>query len=87
MDWSLENKDGVEVDFEVEYDVDTGEKMIRYTRNGDGYPGSPPSAEITNIKDIEEQLGRELTDAEVESIEEAALEEAGERAISGRDDY
>ena len=85
MEYTLENEAGEEIDFEVDYDYTPGEPMMRYTRNGDGYPGSAPYCELNNQKDIEEILGRELTSIEVECIEEAALDRHNEMLAEGPD--
>lgn len=39
----------LDLQIEIEYAYDPGEREVRYYRNGDGHPGSPPSVEITKI--------------------------------------
>lgn len=38
-----------DVRFEVQVQWTQGEREVRYTRNGDGYPGSPPEVEVLTI--------------------------------------
>jgi len=78
MEWTLEDKDGKEVDFEVEYEIEPGEPMIMNPPDR-AHPGSAPYAYITNDSEIEEILGRELTAQETGDIEEALLDRAAER--------
>lgn len=40
----------VVLEFNIEFNFTAGEKMIRYTKNGDGYPGSPDEIEILNCR-------------------------------------
>jgi hypothetical protein len=44
--WGVES---VQCEVEIEYDFSPGEKMVRYYPNGDGYPGSPPSVDLTDF--------------------------------------
>jgi len=37
------------LDVRIEYDAQPGEPMVRYYPNGDGYPGSPPTADYRNV--------------------------------------
>ena len=37
-------------EIEIKYDAWAGEKMVRYDRDGSGYPGSPPGCEITGAR-------------------------------------
>lgn len=37
-------------EIEIEYEIHGGDKMVRYDRNGDGYPGSPPEIEIIAVR-------------------------------------
>jgi len=39
---------GLEV--EIEWNLTEGEPMVRYYPDGSGYPGSPPEAEIQNVR-------------------------------------
>lgn len=39
-------------DVEIDIDVQPGESMVMYYVDGSGYPGSPPSAEITDFRVI-----------------------------------
>ena len=82
MDYTLENKAGVEVEFEVDYNFDPGEEMIMNPPDK-AYPGSPASVEITNLGDIEEFLGRKLSNEETESMEEDALDYHNEMLVEG----
>lgn len=47
--WTEENEE-VALDFVIEYTFWPGEPMVRYTRNGDGYPGSPDSVELIDAR-------------------------------------
>ncbi len=53
LDYTLEEL-GPELDICLEMvvgvDADPGEPMVMYDRNGDGYPGSPPTIEITDVR-------------------------------------
>jgi hypothetical protein len=37
-------------EIEVDFDHWEGEPMVQYTYNGDGYPGSPPDVDITEVR-------------------------------------
>jgi len=39
-----------ELEVEIEYEAIPGERAVMYTKNGDGYPGSPPYAELIGVK-------------------------------------
>ena len=36
--------------FDVEFDYEKGDRMVRYYADGSGYPGSPDMIEITSVK-------------------------------------
>ena len=38
------------LEIEIEYDAWEGEPMVMYYPNGDGYPGSPPGAELQDVR-------------------------------------
>lgn len=38
------------VTVEIEFELEPGEPEVRYTRNGDGYPGSPDAVYVTAVK-------------------------------------
>lgn len=38
------------VDVDLSFDVTPGEPMVRYYPDGSGYPGSDPSAELTDLR-------------------------------------
>tara|TARA_B100000749_G_C18450038_1_gene475945 strand:+ start:17565 stop:17912 length:348 start_codon:yes stop_codon:yes gene_type:complete len=38
------------VDFTLHFDAHPGEKMVMYYRDGSGYPGSPPTIELTEVE-------------------------------------
>jgi hypothetical protein len=50
----------------IYYEVSPGEPMVMYTRNGDGYPGSPPGAEICEVVVTSATIGD--TDITVEEL-------------------
>lgn len=39
-----------QLELEIDYVIYPGEPMVRYTRNGDGYPGSPAECEIHKVR-------------------------------------
>lgn len=39
-----------QLELEIDYVIYPGEPMVRYTRNGDGYPGSPAECEIHAVR-------------------------------------
>ena len=41
---------GCEVEVELTFDVCPGEPMVRYYKDGSGYPGSPATAELREVK-------------------------------------
>ena len=72
-------------EIEVEYDAWAGEKMVRYDRDGSGYPGSPPGCEITGARVVhlecdkhvyfDDLLSRQAYDAKwLKMLDEKALE-------------
>jgi hypothetical protein len=38
------------LDCELTYDITPGEPMVMYYPDGSGYPGSPPTAELTSVR-------------------------------------
>lgn len=38
------------LEFELGFDVSPGEKRVDYYPDGSGYPGSPPSAELVDVR-------------------------------------
>ena len=64
---SFENKVKVrDINLNVEYYYDPGERMVMYFSDGTGHPGEPPSAEIQAVYagdiDIYELLEADLLD-------------------------
>ncbi len=64
---SFENKVKVrDIDLNVKYYYDPGERMVMYFNDGTGHPGSPPSAEIQAVYagdvDIYELLEADILD-------------------------
>ncbi|NDC55286.1 MAG: hypothetical protein EBZ69_00365 [Alphaproteobacteria bacterium] len=54
LNWEISDDEGTnplgqpgEFEFNVEYDFDPGDPGYMYDRNGDGYPGYPPTVTIT----------------------------------------
>ena len=86
MEYSLENKDGVEVEFEIEFNIDPGERMIMNPPDR-AHPGCPAHAEITNDTEIQEVVGREITEEEWEAMEEAVMDYANDRSEDAKADY
>lgn len=37
-------------DFQIVGDYSAGERAVMYDRNGDGYPGSPPEADVLSVE-------------------------------------
>lgn len=70
--YTLESEElGQTLDFTLEYVIDPGEPMVWRTANGDGYPGSPATAEIVSARCtriIDEQTDRKPTDREAEDV-------------------
>lgn len=62
-----------QLELEIDYVIYPGEPMVRYTRNGDGYPGSPPECEIHKVRCTSINLadGERVPD-EAENVEIAA---------------
>lgn len=64
-----------EIDCEVTLKLCRGERRVMYDRNGDGYPGSPPTVEIIDAMAIlPGGTRRRLTDEEYGWLEEAENE-------------
>ena len=64
---SFENKVKVrDIDLNVEYYYNPGERMVMYFNDGTGHPGEPPSAEIQAVYagdvDIYELLEADILD-------------------------
>ena len=64
---SFENKVKVrDINLNVEYYYDPGERMVMYFNDGTGHPGSPPSVEIQAVYagdvDIYELLEADILD-------------------------
>lgn len=49
-----------ELTVDVDYVAYPGEAMVMYYPNGDGYPGSPPYAELLNVRVVEWDVGDEV---------------------------
>ena len=62
LPYTIENNLG-DIEFEVKVEFLPGEAEVRYTSNGDGYPGSPATVEVLAIDlvAIEDGLDR-ITD-------------------------
>ncbi len=56
---------------EIEFEFIEGDKMVRYYRNGDGYPGSEPSVCIINVRVT--SLSNEAWDKNLEELEESGF--------------
>jgi hypothetical protein len=48
INWPFEDENR-ELEFKIDYTFQPGEKMVRYYKNGSGYPGSPDEIEMYNI--------------------------------------
>jgi len=64
FDW-IETLEGetqtVEITYAIDTDLTSGERMVMYYLDGSGYPGSPPSAEITGARGIAITVYREAS--------------------------
>ena len=90
----LEDADGEEATYLVEYDYSPGCKGVRTLRNGDpGYPDEEPEVDITSIRKYAEDmsLGEDLTDslseANMDKCVEAAYQNEAEKEDGEYDDY
>jgi hypothetical protein len=87
-----------ELEVEIEYKAYPGERMVMYERDGSGYPGSPPYAELIGVTVLEMKVsGYELHDNPLaqdayryvetnwKRFEEMCLEDAALRDEAARD--
>ena len=49
MKYTYEDFRGIDIDFTVAYDHCKGERRVMYDRDGGGYPGSPPTIDVTGV--------------------------------------
>lgn len=67
---SFENKVKVrDIDLNVEYYYDPGERMVMYFNDGTGHPGEPPSIEIQAVYAGDVDIYELLTEDLLEYIE------------------
>ena len=59
-EYELPNEQYLEIKAELGYEYTPGEKAVMYDRDGSGYPGSPATAELCEIK-ITEISGEDWT--------------------------
>jgi hypothetical protein len=69
-----------EITIEVEYDYSPEEPMVRYYRDGSGYPGCPAMVELCEARRTDTGEVVELTEAEAEDAEQKAFEAEAERS-------
>lgn len=81
-----------EVEVEITYKAYKWEPMVMYDRNGDGYPGSPPYAELIGVKVLDENSRGVLDDIAYEAVADdwkrfgdMCLEDAAERDEAARE--
>ena len=71
---SFENEVKVQdINFNVEYYYDPGERMVMYYSDGSGHPGEPPSVEIQAVYAGEVDIYKLLTEDLLEYIEEQLI--------------
>lgn len=80
-----ELEDETEVEIEVEYYYEPEEPMVRYYRDGSGYPGCPAMVEICEARRTDTGEVVELTEAETEAAEEAAHEQETESRYAAQE--
>ena len=81
MDWSFEKEDGEEVEVTLEL------TLYPYVSATLTSPPEGPECYIDNIDEIEEKIGRKLTQNEYDQIEEAAYEHETEKERGLEDAY
>lgn len=64
----------LELELIVDYDYQPEEPMVRYYPDGSGYPGAAEEVTVTSVKFGNVELISELSDEQIEEIEEQILE-------------
>ena len=52
-EYQLPNEQYLEIEAELGYDYTSGEEAVMYDRDGSGYPGSPATAQLCEIRIVE----------------------------------
>ena len=62
-----------DINLNIEYYYDPGERMVMYYSDGSGHPGEPPSVEIQAVYAGEVDIYKLLTEDLLEYIEEQLI--------------
>ena len=62
-----------DINLNIEYYYDPGERMVMYYSDGSGHPGEPPSVEIQAVYAGEVDIHKLLTEDLLEYIEEQLI--------------
>ena len=71
------------VEFQVEFDFQPEEPMVRYYSDGSGYPGCPAEATINEIS-YNEECFFDILEDKFDEIQGLILEKMGEEADNSR---
>jgi hypothetical protein len=79
---------GEEIDVTVKADCSAGDPGCRYTKNGDGWPPTSPTAEILSVVNDSNgiDISEKLSDDDMRRLEDMALEAADDDFLSGADE-
>lgn len=77
---------GEEIDVTVKADCSAGDRGCMYTRNGDGWPPEPASAEILSVVYNGVDLSEKLSEEQMEALEDMALGTAAEEEDAAADE-